>query len=227
MSFRRFIIWARIDTSSADTGSSSTISLGREASAAASATRWRWPPLNSCGYCWACSGRRPTWSRSSLHPRVDPRLVAEAVDDQRLGDGASHLHARVERRPGILEHRLHLGAVGAERVALQAVDRLALEQDAALGRRLEIEDHARRRGLAAARFAHQAQRLAGADLEGDVVDRLDVAQRAREQDAPGEGEMLAQPFDAQQRLAARRRTHAGATFQQSAVCSGPTWTVPG
>ena len=65
MSFRRFIIWARIDTSSAETGSSSTISLGREASAAASATRWRWPPLNSCGYCWACSGRRPTWSSSS------------------------------------------------------------------------------------------------------------------------------------------------------------------
>ncbi len=37
------MIWARMDTSSADTGSSRTISLGSEASA----MRWRWPPLNS------------------------------------------------------------------------------------------------------------------------------------------------------------------------------------
>ena len=72
-------------------------------------------------------------------------------------------------------------------------------------------------------FAHQAQRLAGADLEGHVVDRLDVAQRAREQDAPGQGKMLAQSFYTQQRFAA----HDGTTFQQSAVCSGPTRTVPG
>ena len=67
------------------------------------------------------------------------------------------------------------------------------------------------------------ERLAGADLEGDVVDRLDVAERAGEQDALGEGEVLAHVLDAQQRLAA----HGGATFQQSAVCSAPTRTVPG
>jgi hypothetical protein len=43
------MIWARIDTSSAETGSSRTISSGNDASALASAMRWRWPPLNSCG----------------------------------------------------------------------------------------------------------------------------------------------------------------------------------
>ena len=41
------------------------------------------------------------------------------------------------------------------------------------------------------------------DVEGDVVDRLDVAERAREQDALGEGEVLAQLLDAQQGTARR------------------------
>ena len=45
----RFRICARIDTSSADTGSSQTISFGSTASARAMAMRWRWPPENSCG----------------------------------------------------------------------------------------------------------------------------------------------------------------------------------
>src|SRR5712671_957536 len=87
MSFNRFIIWARIDTSSAETGSSSTISLGREASAAASATRWRCPPLNSCGYCWACSGRmkKPTPAAleylamvTPIHPKAYREKVGPA-----------------------------------------------------------------------------------------------------------------------------------------------------
>src|ERR1700737_4852835 len=115
------------------------------------------------------------------------------------------------------------------------MDWLVLEQNPTLGRLLEIEDHAGRRGLAATRLAHQAERFAGPDIEGNVVHRLDVAERAREQDAFGEREMLAQPSDAQQRLAAVRErrgigdgpAHGGATFQQSAVCSWPTRTVSG
>ena len=45
----RLRIWARIDTSSAETGSSSTMKRGVVTSARAIAMRWRWPPLNSCG----------------------------------------------------------------------------------------------------------------------------------------------------------------------------------
>ena len=48
-SFSRFSTCACTDTSSADTGSSQTISLGRMASARAMPMRWRWPPENSCG----------------------------------------------------------------------------------------------------------------------------------------------------------------------------------
>ena len=44
----RLTICAWIDTSSADTGSSHTISSG-DASARAMPMRWRWPPENSCG----------------------------------------------------------------------------------------------------------------------------------------------------------------------------------
>ena len=45
----RLTICAWIETSSAETGSSATISFGRSASARATPMRWRWPPENSCG----------------------------------------------------------------------------------------------------------------------------------------------------------------------------------
>ena len=47
--FIRFRTWERIDTSSALTGSSATITFGSSISARARAMRWRWPPENSCG----------------------------------------------------------------------------------------------------------------------------------------------------------------------------------
>ena len=45
----RLSTWAWIETSSADTGSSATSSLGSSAIARATPIRWRWPPENSCG----------------------------------------------------------------------------------------------------------------------------------------------------------------------------------
>jgi hypothetical protein len=43
------MIWAWIDTSRAETGSSQTISAGSTIRARAMPMRWRWPPLNSWG----------------------------------------------------------------------------------------------------------------------------------------------------------------------------------
>src|SRR5215813_6864634 len=68
------MICARTDTSSAETGSSSTISRVSVASARAIAIRWRCPPLNSCGNSGATSGASPTSSstrptRSAIAPR--------------------------------------------------------------------------------------------------------------------------------------------------------------
>ncbi len=51
--------------SSADSGSSSTITFGANASARAMTMRWRWPPESSCGQRSRCSGARPTSSTSS------------------------------------------------------------------------------------------------------------------------------------------------------------------
>ena len=48
-SLSRLRICACTDTSSAETGSSQTISFGLTASARATPIRWRWPPENSCG----------------------------------------------------------------------------------------------------------------------------------------------------------------------------------
>jgi hypothetical protein len=56
---------AWIDTSSAETGSSRTIIEGLSASARATPMRCRWPPENSCGKRFPCSGLRPTVRRSS------------------------------------------------------------------------------------------------------------------------------------------------------------------
>ncbi len=43
------MIWAWIDTSSAETGSSQMMSFGLKASARATPIRCRWPPENSAG----------------------------------------------------------------------------------------------------------------------------------------------------------------------------------
>ena len=46
---------------------------GREASAAASAMRWRWPPLNSCGYCVGLLGPQADLQQQLAHPLGDLR----------------------------------------------------------------------------------------------------------------------------------------------------------
>src|SRR5262249_52440535 len=63
-SLSKFRICARIETSSADTGSSSTMTLGASDSARAIAMRWRWPPENSCGKRSTARSGSPTRSSS-------------------------------------------------------------------------------------------------------------------------------------------------------------------
>src|SRR5690349_12099582 len=105
------------------------------------------------------------------------------------------------------------------------MDRFTIKQYRAVARLFEVQDQLRCRRLAAARLADEAQRLALGDRERYVVDRLDMAECAREQDAFSERVVLAQPLDPQQRLLSRRFAHAAAARQQSAVCSAPTATL--
>ena len=79
-------------------------------------------------------------------------------------------HARVERRERILEDDLHLAPQLAQRRARRATS-TSLPSNSTLARRRldEAEDRAARRRLAAARFADEAERLAGRDVERDAV----------------------------------------------------------
>ena len=58
------MIWAWIEISRLEMGSSARIIPGPVASALAMATRCLWPPENSCGYRRSASALSPTFSRS-------------------------------------------------------------------------------------------------------------------------------------------------------------------
>ena len=81
----------------------------------------------------------------------------------------------------------------------------AVEHDPAARRRVEADQQARHRALAAARFADQRQRLAARDREADVVDRVDELARLALDDAvePGRRDVegLGQALDLDQRVA--------------------------
>ena len=106
---------------------------------------------------------------------------------QRIGQGAAHGLARIERGVGVLEDHLD-GARGLQPLALAEV--AAVERDVAVRRRDQAHDGERQGGLAAAGFAHQAQALAGLHVERDAVDglqRVDAAgQRAADLEVDGE-----------------------------------------
>ena len=67
---------AWIDTSSADTGSSSTTRSGSSASARAMPMRCRCPPENSCGNRFACSGLQADDRHQLRAPAPSPRVAA-------------------------------------------------------------------------------------------------------------------------------------------------------
>ena len=67
----RFTTCAWIETSSAETGSSATISCGLSASARATPMRWRWPPENSCGIAVDVVGRQADDLEQLAHAPAD------------------------------------------------------------------------------------------------------------------------------------------------------------
>ena len=108
-----------------------------------------------------------------------PCAVIVAMQANRFGDLVADPHHRVERGHRLLENhrdavaadRAHLGLVEAEQVG--AFEHHGAADDPA--RRIGHQPHDRQRGhaLAAAGLADDRQRLAAADAERDVVDRLE------------------------------------------------------
>ena len=108
-------------------------------------------------------------------------------------------HSRVEGTPGVLEDGLDGAAVGAAVARIGVVDVFALEEDAALGGFLQHQEELGGGALAAAGLADNTQGLAPFNLERDAVHGLEVAGGAGEEQALGDGEVLLQVADFQQR----------------------------
>ena len=127
----RFRIWAWMETSRAETGSSATMSFGVEGEGPGQSDPLALAAGELVGVELEGLGGRPdlvqrlsdTLARGSLRR-------ADALDDERLPEDRADPHARVERGVGVLEHDLQVAAArDAGRCAPQLGDVVALEAD--------------------------------------------------------------------------------------------------
>ena len=124
---------------------------------------------------------------------------------------------RVQRGVRVLEDHLHVATDAAQLVLLEVRDVAPLELDRAAGGLVEAGHETRRRRLAAAGLADEAEGLALVDREADAVDGLD-----RRADHPqaldlAEREVSLEVGDLEQRLVAHRTP--------SSCCSVATGSV--
>src|SRR5262249_18907351 len=136
------------------------------------------------------------------------------VDAQRAGHDLPDRHSRVERRVRILEHRLDLAAQVPERRVLLGRQLLALEADRAGRRRLELKDRAAKRGLAAARLADDAERLADVEVEGHPADGMHLAGLVADELAALDRVVLDEVLDLEQNLAVASRPERRALLRR-------------
>lgn len=115
-----------------------------------------------------------------------PLVAAVPVDAQALGDRVVHRVPGVERAARVLEDQLDTFAVRLQGAG-GVVEGLAVERDAAPGRRDEAEQRAGQRRLAAARLADQGDDLAAPDVEVDPVNGTGAVGTV----AAGEGDVQA------------------------------------
>ena len=210
-----------METSSAETGSSQTMKSGFSASARARPMRWRWPPENSCGYREAASGARPTIVEELADALARLAPLGDAVDAERLAHDPPHAVARVQGRVRVLEDHLHAPAQRPQGALAEVRDVLAVEDHVPVRGLVEAQDRPAERGLAAAGLAHEPERLAALDGEGDVVDGLDVADVAVEQEPALDREPHLQVLDVDER-AARRHRMRGRLSQLRPPSTSPT-----
>ena len=98
-------------------------------------------------------------------------VLIHLVNVQRLPDDVGDGHAGVEGGIGVLENH---GGLLAELIdLLVGFDGLSVKEDLAARGLVQVQQGAADGGFAAAGFAHEAQRLTPADIEGDIVHRLE------------------------------------------------------
>ena len=118
----------------------------------------------------AIAGIEADTGEPSRHIAVRVARLDDPVRDRTFGHRVADAHARVEARERILMHHLDAGRELLDAPAEIPRDGRVVEQHRAGARRMDAGDDAPEGGLAAAGFADEAQHLAAADVEADVVD---------------------------------------------------------
>ena len=129
---------------------------------------------------------------------------------KRLGERGADRVPRVQRAVGVLEHHLHVAAVG---LARGLAHRLAADLDPAGPGVEQQPDALQDRGLARARLADEAEALARADREADVVEDLPRLVAEAEGDGQAVDRDVAHGFTSASgrfQLSSRRSTASGA-----------------
>ena len=172
-----------METSSADTGSSQTMKSGESAKGPGDADALTLAAGEFVGIA-RCIGRIEAHPlEQGGHHLVALAAARDAMHLDRLADDAPHAHARIQAGDGILKNDLHVPPQPAEFFAAVGEEVHPFVANIAAGGGDEPQDRAADGGLAAARFANEAERLAGLDIEADAIDCLDVPHRAREHPA--------------------------------------------
>jgi hypothetical protein len=117
---------------------------------------------------------------------------------ERLAHDGADPHAWIERAERVLKDHLDLAPHPAHlaRAEPQQID--PVEPHLTRGRLQQSKDASPRGRLAAARFPHQSERLAGRDRERDAVHRADPPRNAGEQTSPN-GKMFGEPIHLEDR----------------------------
>ena len=160
------MICAWTETSSAETGSSSTISLRLERQRARDADALALAAGELVREAVDVLGVQPDAVEQLAHaaPRSWPR--GRPVQLQRRADDLADALARVQRRVRVLEDHLHLAPQRLHRSrGRPCVMSSPRKRIVPVGRRRQPHDRARQRGLAAARLADEPERLALVERE--------------------------------------------------------------
>ena len=160
---------SRRPASSAENGSSSSISCGRRASARASATRCCWPPESSCG-------RRSSIERAGRHGRSARRCGA-ARSGVAAGEAEADVvgDAQMRKQRAVLRHDSRCRAGAAARLAWRRRARRRQRDACRRPASRSPAMSAQQRGLAGAGRADDGGAAAGAASRVDAGERRHVA----------------------------------------------------
>ncbi len=143
-------------------------------------TRWRMPPESSCGICAHPVAVDPDEREEVAGAPESVTPVHALVRLHHVHELVADAHDRIEGAHRALEHHRDVPpAVATELPRAQPSEIDAAEPDLPaghLGRRTQdLQDRVRRRGLAAARLAGEADDLACSNRQVDVIDRAECA----------------------------------------------------